>query len=108
MFSKHAGCSRFTYNWGLDQRILCFYSKTGKARFTNYFEQRRELTQLKKTQFPWMYDVSKCAVESALRDLEKAFVNFRRSRKNGAKISFQGLRGKGETIVSDYMEVLGF
>jgi hypothetical protein len=55
-----------------------------------------------------MYDVSKCAVESALRDLEKAFVNFRRSRKNGAKISFQGLRGKGETIVSDYMEVLGF
>jgi putative transposase len=31
---------------------------------------------LKKTDYPWMYDVSKCAPQEALRDLEKAFKNF--------------------------------
>jgi len=42
-----------------------------------------------------MYDVSKCVAESALRDLEKAFVNFWRSSKNGIKIRFPKFKKKG-------------
>jgi putative transposase len=36
----------------------------------------KELNALKQTDFPWMYEVSKCAPQEALRDLEKAFKNF--------------------------------
>jgi len=34
------------------------------------------LNKLKQTDYPWMYEVSKCAPQEALRDLEKAFKNF--------------------------------
>lgn len=36
----------------------------------------KALNALKSTHFPWMYEVSKCAPQEALRDLEKAFTNF--------------------------------
>ena len=34
------------------------------------------LNSLKADQYPWMYEVSKCVPQEALRDLEKAFKNF--------------------------------
>ncbi|GCE22792.1 hypothetical protein [Dictyobacter kobayashii] len=36
----------------------------------------KELNALKQTELPWMYEVSKCAPQEALRNLEKAFKNF--------------------------------
>ncbi len=36
----------------------------------------REINALKKTEIPWMYEVSKCAAQEALRDLDKAYQNF--------------------------------
>ena len=30
----------------------------------------------KKTEFPWLYDISKCVPQEALRDLDKAYKNF--------------------------------
>lgn len=36
----------------------------------------QKLNKLKKTDFPWMYDVSKCAAQEALRDLDTAFDRF--------------------------------
>ena len=36
----------------------------------------RELNRLKKTDYLWMYEVSKCSPQEALRDLDKAFKNF--------------------------------
>ena len=36
----------------------------------------KELNAIKSSQFPWMYEVSKCAPQEALRDLEKAFKAF--------------------------------
>jgi len=63
LLSKHAGCARFTYNWGLARRID-EYKRTGKS--SNAIEQHRHLNALKKTEFPWMYEVSKCAPQEAL------------------------------------------
>ncbi len=38
---------------------------------------------MKKTDFPWMYDVSRCAPQEALRDLDRAYANcFRRLELN--------------------------
>lgn len=56
------------------------YRLTGKS--SNAIEQHRQLNSLKPTDFPWMYEVSKCAPQEALRNLDRAFVNFfeKRSR----------------------------
>jgi putative transposase len=70
LLAKHAGASRFAYNWGLAQRIE-MYEKDKKS--TNAIEQHKLLNSLKATQFPWMYEVSKCAMQEALRDLDKAY-----------------------------------
>ncbi len=79
---RHAGAARFAYNWGLSRRIE-EYEKTGKS--SNAIDQHKQLNVLKKTDFPWMYDVSKCAPQEALRDLDKAFKSFWQRCKQGAK-----------------------
>lgn len=79
---KHAGAARFAWNWGLARRKQ-EYEETGKS--SNAIAQHRQLNQLKKTDFPWMYDVSKAAPQEALRDLDKAYQNFFRRVKNGGE-----------------------
>ncbi len=88
LLAKHAGAARFAYNWGLARRME-LYQQTGKA--TNAMEQHRELNRLKKREYPWLYEVSKCAPQEALRDLDRAFQNFFRGRKVG----FPRFRRKG-------------
>jgi transposase, IS605 OrfB family, central region len=84
---RHAGTARFAYNWGLARKIEARKS-TGIT--LSCFDLQRELNQLKITRFPWMYEVSKCAPQEALRDLDKAYVNFFRrvkQKKSGSKIA---------------------
>ena len=83
LLAKHAGASRFAYNWGLARRIERFEKKEGKEKFTSAIEQHRELNVVKATEYPWMYETSKCAPQEALRDLERAFRNFWTGRKAG-------------------------
>lgn len=78
LLAKHAGVARFSYNWGLAQRIA-LYEESKES--TNAIEQHRLLNELKSEQFPWMYEVSKCAPQEALRDLDKAFNHFFRGIK---------------------------
>ena len=92
---QHAGVSRFAYNWGLEQRIALFQTKQGTDRFTNARKQHKLLNSLKKTQFPWMYECSKCAPQEALRDLNRAFSNFYRGKKTGARIGFPRFKKRG-------------
>ncbi len=70
---KHAGASRFAYNWGL-ARSQEAYRATGKR--PSPARLHKELNALKPTEFPWMYDVSQCAPQEALRDLDKAYKHF--------------------------------
>ncbi|WP_211322165.1 hypothetical protein [Brockia lithotrophica] len=61
---------------------------------TNAIEFHRELNRLKKTDFPWMYEVSKWAAQEALRDLEKVFRNFFRGLKARRKVGYPKFRRK--------------
>lgn len=79
---RHAGAARFAYNWGLARRKE-EYKKIGKS--SNAIELHRQLNALKRTDFPWMYEVSKCAPQEALRDLDRAFRNFFEGRANYPK-----------------------
>jgi len=89
--AKHAGTARYAYNWGLARKIES-YQKTGKS--PNAIALHRELNQLKKTELSWMYEVSKCAPQEALRDLDVAFKNFFRRVKQGEKPGFPKFKSK--------------
>jgi len=88
--AKHAGTARFTYNWGLARKIEAYQAgqKTPTA-----IDLHRELNALKKTDFPWMYEVSKCAPQESLRNLDKAFLNFFRRVKLKKAGKFTGKVG---------------
>ena len=70
---NHSGSARFTWNWGLDRRKTA-YKRDGEK--LNAIALHKELNELKKTDFDWLYQVSKCAPQEALRNLDKAFSNF--------------------------------
>lgn len=70
---RHAGAARYAYNWGLRRKQEA-YAATGTS--PSAIDLHRELNTLKKTELPWMYDVSKCAPQEALRNLDNAFVHF--------------------------------
>jgi putative transposase len=93
LFAKHAGTARFAYNWGLSQRIALYEQD---KKYTNAIEQHRLLNSLKTTDFPWMYEVSKCAPQEALRDLDSAFKNFFRSIKQDHTVGFPSFKKKGQ------------
>jgi putative transposase len=76
--AKHAGVARYAYNWGLRRKIDA-YEATGKS--PTAIDLHRELNALKKTELAWMYEVSKCAPQEALRNLDRAFANFFRRVK---------------------------
>lgn len=73
MLANHCGAARFAYNWGLARKVE-FYLLTGKS--PSAIDLHRELNALKKTEYPWLYEVSKCAPQEALRDLDCAFSTF--------------------------------
>lgn len=71
--TNHANAARFAWNWGLARRSEA-YKEDGVT--LNAISLHKELNTLKKTDFAWMYSVSKCAPQEALRDLDKAYANF--------------------------------
>jgi len=75
---RHAGVARFAYNWGLARKQEA-YEVTGKS--PSAIDLHRELNALKQTELPWMYEVSKCAPQEALRNLDNAFAHFYRRCK---------------------------
>ncbi|MFX0205905.1 MAG: RNA-guided endonuclease InsQ/TnpB family protein [Candidatus Hodarchaeota archaeon] len=81
-FTQCAGVARFAWNWGLAERIKRCKEQTGPDRYTNAMKQHKLLNSLKKTEFPWMYEVSKCIPQEALRDLDQAFQNYYRDRNH--------------------------
>jgi len=85
---QHAGAARWAYNWRLARKQEA-YRATGTS--PSAIDLHRELNALKQTQVPWMYEVSKCAPQEALRNLDTAFVHFFRR----CQLKQQGkLRGK--------------
>jgi putative transposase len=100
---KHAGASRFAYNWGLTRSIEAYGAK---GRRPNAIELHRALNKLKQTDYPWMYEVSKCAPQEALRDLDKAYKNFFRRvelKKQGkwkGKLGFPKFKKRSKAIGS--------
>ena len=83
---RHAGAARYAYNYGLARKIEAY--RLGQ-KVPTAIDLHRELNALKKGELAWMYEVSKCAPQEALRDLDKAYKNFFRGlgeKKAGRKV----------------------
>jgi len=75
---QHAGASRFAFNWGLNQKKAAIEAR---EKIPSAIDLHRRLNALKLTDFPWMYEVSKCGPQEALRNLDRAFSHFFRKCK---------------------------
>lgn len=95
---QHAGAARFAWNWGLAERIK-IYEETGKG--SSYTKQNRQLNAMKQSGgLTWMYEVSKCAPQNALIDLESAFSRFFRGLKDGRNHGFPRFKSRNRGIGS--------
>jgi putative transposase len=74
LFRQFAGARRWIWNWGLARR-KAHYHDTGKA--LSYQALAAELTQLKRLPgYEWLREINSQSLQQALRDLDRAFVNF--------------------------------
>src|SRR5438876_7558215 len=87
---QHAGTARYAFNWGLARKIEAY--KAG-LKVPTAIDLHRELNKLKKTDFQWMYSVSKCAPQEALRHVDKAYDNFFRKVKRKSQGKYKGKLG---------------
>ncbi|HEU5199349.1 MAG TPA: RNA-guided endonuclease TnpB family protein, partial [Ktedonobacterales bacterium] len=100
---RHAGAARYAYNWGLKIKQER-YQATKKS--PSAIDLHRELNAKKQTDLPWMYEVSKCAPQEALRNLDNAFAHyFRRCqlKKEGkwcGKVGYPRLKSKKKGLGS--------
>jgi putative transposase len=94
--AKHAGAARFSYNWGLARKIAAYRSG---QKVPTAIDLHRELNVLKQGELSWMYAVSKCAPQEALRNLDQAFAHFFRRVKEkragrSVKVGFPRFKSK--------------
>jgi putative transposase len=103
MLAKSVGAARYVYNWGLAESQRQ-YELTGKR--PRLSELKSELVQLKKTEAPWLYEVSAHIGQSALKDLNVAFDRFFKSvQGDGPRSGFPRFKRKGERDSARLYEV---
>ncbi len=71
-FAKASGTARRAYNWALGEWKK-EYEAGGKP---SEMALRRKLNSIKRQEFPWMLEVTKCAPQMAIIQLGQAFRNF--------------------------------
>jgi len=77
-FARAAGTARFAYNWALAEwkRQYEEHKADSTQPKPSQMALRRLLNAVKREQFPWMLDVTKCAPQLAIIQLGEAFKRF--------------------------------
>lgn len=91
-FRKACGVARHAYNWALAQ----WKEARAKGKRVKMNDLKREYNRIKGEQFPWVYEVTKCAPEQAFADLGQAFANYWRMEKEGTQPKLKHSRKDGE------------
>ena len=85
-FRKAFGCARLAYNWGLAEWKRMY--EAGEKPSGR--EIRKRFNAIKREQFPFVYEVTKCAVDQPFINLQSAFDRF--FKKLGAYPQFKKKR----------------
>jgi len=107
-FAKASGTARFAYNWALAE----WKRQYGEWKLDNSLPKPSELSLLrqlnavKREQFPWMMEVTKCAPQIAIMQLGDAFKNFWRGRAKYPKFRRKGVHDRF-AITNDQFTVSG-
>lgn len=103
LLAKSVGASRYVYNWGLAEWQRA-YRATGKR--PRLSELKTRLVSLKKSDCPWLYEVSAHIGQQALVDLDTAFNRFFKGLTDqGPKPGFPKFKKKGQRDSARLYEV---
>lgn len=69
---KSCGVARFVYNWALAE----WQNQYKNGEKPNHLNLKKQFNSVKKQEFPFVCEVSKCCVEMAFANLGKAYKNF--------------------------------
>lgn len=78
LFAKTFGCCRFVYNWALNLKITAYQER--KETLGNVYLTNLMKSEL-KAEYEWLSDVNSQSLQSALRNLDTAYINFFRNTK---------------------------
>lgn len=93
-FARASGTARFAWNWALAewQRQYAARREDQSLPAPSDAGLRRQLNGLKREQFPWMFDVTKCAAQETIIDLGGAFRSFFDKRGRYPRFKKKGVR----------------
>lgn len=95
---KHIGSQRFIYNWGLAKNKELYELEQKKYSTTDLGKM---LTQFKKEEeYEWLNEVSNATLKEALRNLDKAYSQFFKTKKGFPK--FKSKKRSNATFYSRY------
>lgn len=89
-FSKAAGVARFSYNWALNE----WQKEYAEGLKPSNPSLRRKLNSIKRTEFPWMLEVTKNAPQMAIIQLGQAFKNFFAKRASYPQFRKKGMHDR--------------
>jgi putative transposase len=93
-FAQASGVARFAWNWALAEWQRQYAARRDDPALPPPSEVglRHQLNSLKRAQFPWMYAVTKCAVQEAIIDLGCGFRSFFEQRGRYPRFKMKGVR----------------
>ena len=87
-FAQACGCARFAYNWALNEWKEQ-HKSGGKPNKNSIL---KKLNKIKYTNYPWMLDVTKKAIQYGVYDLGAAFTNFFKNKSKYPKLKKKYIR----------------
>jgi putative transposase len=93
-FMRGAGIARFVYNWALAE----YKATKERGEKMDWAALKTRFNKIKRTEFPFVSDVTKCAAEQALADLRQAINAYYKSRGQNPKLRFPSPRRRSRAI----------
>ena len=91
-FRKACGVARHCYNWALSQ----WKQARAEGRRVTMRDLKREYNRIKREEFPWALEVTKCAPEQEFSHLSQALSNYFRMKEEGTQPKLKRPRKDGE------------
>jgi putative transposase len=111
-FRQASGVARKAYNWGLENAIRIIDS----GGTPNFLTLKKKFNEIKGAEFPYVYDVTKCATEQEFVNLKTAFTRYDdickgkikiitnpKPRKDGRPKGFPRFKSKKRDLRSFYL-----
>src|SRR5450631_3814950 len=98
-FWRAAGTRRFAFNWGRAE----WQRQYEAGEKPSAMKLKEQFNAIRHEQFPWTYDVTKCAIEGAFFDLGNAFTHFFAGRKSGRTVGYPTFKSKKRCRASFYL-----